>query len=381
MISVDKFSSLQLVNIAIGALVSALSMLVLEDGEIISSQTIISISQLSIVFLSILVSAASLEEKTSAGGREGLVALGVSVVVWLLLFAGSGEFKETFLVSLIFFVSLIIGEFSAYWRARIVNSEGSRFVLILINSFAAVVRLGTFILLLGILNALSALILSGAISNFSRSAVVFVVARRRESAQVTTGNEKPTEIHKSVSMLIKLGAFFDRNPSVLVIMAITSVEPWLGLSAERYSLSILIMTFSMAVSSVMWSRYENLQPGSYLQALKPLSSLFLPVLVILTVVVINMPERWVQAESLANLQGSPILLIIFPAAFGFTCGLNVFTYGSSLSLIKAVVIAVSFCLLGHFAFIVGCLLNILFFMIKITSYEDSTGQKEKLGVK
>jgi hypothetical protein len=362
---IDKFSLFQLVNVATGAIVALLTMFALKDDQIVTSQTIISISQISVFFLSVTVSTASLENGKMSSAKMAAFPAVLGILAWSTFFWFKSGIHEEFLISVLFFISLIIGECSSFSRARIVNTLGSRLPLVYINTFSAISRLVAFLLLITFLNALWAFLLSAAISNLVRSAALWLLALSYGSLRTGTINGSGNKEIKRISMVRKLGAFFDRNPSVIIVLVIANFSSLLGMAMDEYSLSILIMNFSITISGLMWIRHENIMPKDVWIAMHPLLTLLAFSLVALLPAIYFVPNKIVAADSLLNLRNFPILLILAPTVFGFSCGLNVFTYGSKASALKAALIGASFWAFGHYGFLISAFLNISFWAINL----------------
>ena len=76
-----------------------------------------------------------------------------------------------------------------------------------------------------------------------------------------------------------------------------------------------------------------------------------------------LPVNAVQADSLLYLQSSPVGLIALPAFLGFSFGLNVFSYGSSYSWLRTLILVAAFYFFGNYGFYIGPVLNLIFFYL------------------
>ncbi|MFG6547047.1 hypothetical protein ACGYLM_18470 [Sulfitobacter sp. 1A10445] len=351
---VDRLLSIQMVNVAAGAAAPILAILYLSDREILTSQAIISFAQIAVTLLAVTLSTASLEYQKSTLMRA-LVSGGLCCLIWAAGWNLNPTLDGYNLLATVFFASLMIGEFAALPRARIINSGSDRLPLVTSNSIATGTRLISFLVLISTTGALVAFVLSAALSNAVRASCLWLAAKGR---QPLAAPKPAPETATPVSFPRRVGAYLDRNPSILVVLVITSFTPLLGLPVQSYALAILIMNFSIAFSGVMWVRFEKANDLLNASAARALAGAFTLVLSAGLACIYLAPDSLVSADSLAALRSQPFTLIIAPILFGLSCGLNVFLYGSLVSLFRTPIIAGTFYIFGHWGFVIGIFLNL-----------------------
>ncbi|PLW68331.1 hypothetical protein C0039_13120 [Pseudohalioglobus lutimaris] len=352
-----------------GGLVSLVAMFFLSDSDIVTSQTLISLTLASFMLLALEVSTASIE---ASRARNGLSSkrLGIALIcigIWILAIISEESLDSILISSLLFGASVVVGDFSAVWRAVIVNSSAPRIRLIFINIAASLVRLVTFFFLFCLFNPLDAFIASAAISNFSRATLFYMYAKRiqKKSFLVKADGALYASDFGQPMFVQKVGAYFDRNPTIAIVLAITSSQPVFGLTATEYSLSILIMTFSANIAAYMWAKHENLGAENVVENLiQPVFLMFI-FAVLFTMFFTFMPAGLVEADSLANLKERPFSLVVLPVVLGFSFGLNVFSYGSEYSWIRTLMLFSAFYFFGNNGFSICIVLNVAFFFFSL----------------
>lgn len=367
-IMIDRLFVIQMTNVAAGAVVSLIAMIFLADTDILASQAIFSSAQISTTMLAITLATVSLESALRATQRNIIAALVGGGIIWLmLLMFSNSSLVNHFTIAVLFLFSLIIGELSAFPRAKIVNSEMSRLPLAVVNTLATAIRLASFFAFLAPLGALSSFVLSAVLSNVVRASTLSWVAKAciGQNTMCTVGRVKLPAT--SLSYLHRVGAYLDRNPTVLVVLSISHFQPLLGLAPSDYALSILIMSFSSAVAGMMWIKFENVKVSITFATLKPLYFAFILLSTTAFAFTYLLPQGLIKANSLANLQAQPVALVLLPILFGLSAGLNVFTYGSVLSLLKSLITAIAFLIVSQYGFFFGILINLGFFFIYIRS--------------
>lgn len=357
----DKFIITQLLNIFLGSLVGFICLFYFNDQEIIISQTIISISQFSIVFLAIYMSTASLEMLYDHKDKIYKHIL-ISILLFFLIIFFNHHILFYKFLNFLYFIALIISEYTHIYYAKIINNKNinHRYYLILNNLSSNIYRLILFLFFLLKFDPIIAFLFSSMISILIKSFLLVYLSIKTSSNQQTSLTND--SVKKFSNILVKLSAYLERNPTILVILAISYSLDFLDINLKNVGLAILIFNISCVVGSTMWIRYENLNNID----LKELNSylFFIIISIIGALIFINfIPENMFKAQSISLLKSNNILLVISPIICGISYGLGVFHYGSSLPLIKIFLNIIVFFFFGYFAFLFVALINILFFMI------------------
>ena len=356
----DKFIITQLLNIFLGSLVGFICLFYFNDQEIIISQTIIAISQFSIVFLAIYMSTASLEILYDHKDKIYKYIL-ISILLFFLIILFNHNILFYKFLNFLYVITLIVSEYAHIYYAKVINNKNinHRYYLVLNNLSSSIYRLILFLFFLLKFEPIIAFLFSSMISILIKSFVIIYLSKKASSNEQASPNKNSAK--KFSNILVKLSAYFERNPTILVIIAITYSFDFSGSNLKDVGLAILIFNISCVVGSTMWMRYENFN----IFDLKELSSylFFLVISIIGALIFINLiPENMFKAQSISLLKSNNILLVIAPIICGISYGLGVFSYGSGLPLIKIFLNILIFFFCGYLAFLIVSLVNILFFM-------------------
>ena len=357
----DKFIITQLLNIFLGSLVGFICLFYFNDQEIIISQTIIAISQFSIVFLAIYMSTASLEMLYDHKDKIYKYIL-ISILLFFLIILFNHHSLFYKFLNFLYVITLIVSEYTHIYYAKVINNKNinHRYYLILNNLSSNIFRLIIFLFFLLKFDPIIAFLFSSLISILIKSFVLIYLSNKTSSNEQTSPKIDSTK--KLSNILVKLSAYFERNPTILVILAISYSFDYLDINLKNVGLAILIFNISCVVGSTMWIRYENLN----IIDLKELCSylFFIIISIIGAFIFINfIPEEMFKAQSIKLLKSNNILLVFAPIICGISYGLGVFSYGSALPLIKIFLNLIVFFFFGYLAFLIVALINILFFII------------------
>jgi hypothetical protein len=355
----DRYTWTQSANVLLSVIVPLTAVGFLNDRGIIASQIITTAAQIAVVAMALQLSAVSLENDASFWPRRRRIAFAVSVMAWLVMVIIHPEIRQYSGLATAFFLSMMLGEMSAIWRSKVINSSRSRYALLLANLLASLSRLLCFFLLLHPLGAFESFIWSATFSNAVRLACVYIISRRVE---VRAANIRPGR-HAHVSFYVRLAAFFERNPATLVVLALTSLSPVWGTELHHYALALPLMNISVAIASVTWTRFENVSYAILSGAPQALAATAIGATLIAMATVQLLPVEFFHAESITNLKISPVTLVAGPVLFGFSTGLAVFTYGKVTALAKVILISGAFAIFGSAGFIIGIAINILYFFL------------------
>lgn len=354
----DRYTWTQSLNVLLSAVVPLTAMGFLDDHGIIANQIITTAAQIAVVAMAIQLSAVSLEDDSLFWHRARKAALAVCVVTWIFLVILHPEIRRYSGLATAFFLSMLLGEMSAIWRGKVINSKGSRYSLLLTNLFASISRLLCFFLLLQPLGALESFIWSATFSNLVRIAGIYLVSRKVEVNRVAGQSTS----HERVNFIVRLGAFFERSPTALVVVVLTSLSPLWGMELRNYALALPLMNISAAIASVSWTRFENVSEAVSSGAVQGLAFTAFVVMLLAVTVIMLMPTEIVQAESIINLKRSPVTLVAAPILFGFSTGLAVFTYGKFSAIFKVMLISAVFAAFGSSSFTICAFINIIYFV-------------------
>lgn len=369
----DHFLWTQLANVLLSIVVPMIAMVYLDDHGIVVSQVIASAGQIAVLAMAIQLSAASLENRDLIWIRARRTALVASVLTWVLIVYLHPEIRKYCGLATAFFLSMLLGEMSAIWRGIVVNGTESRYVLQLNNLVAAAARLLCFFLLLRSLGAFQSFVWSATISNLVRISGIYLAART-----VLSNPEGSQAIQRRrVDIFVRLAAFFERNPSSLVVLLLTSLSPVWGMSIRDYALALPLANISIAVASVMWTRFENVTSKSLLRPVTDLTVIASGAALLAVTAIAFIPAAHIGSASILNLKQSPIVLVVGPVLFGFSTGLSVFTYGKSTPLIKVAIIAGAFAFFGELGFMIGLIVNVLYFLWMLRTNLFACGSSEK----
>ena len=357
----DKFIITQLLNIFLGSLVGFICLFYFNDQEIIISQTILAISQFSIVFLAIYMSTASLEMLYDHKDKIYKYVL-ISILLFFLIILFNHHSLFYKFLNFLYVIALIVSEYTHIYYAKVINNKNinHRFYLILNNLNSNIFRLILFLFFLIKFEPIIAFLLSSMISILIKSFVLIYLSKKTSSNEQTS--PKNDSAKKFSNILVKFSAYFERNPTILVILAISYSFDYLDINLKNIGLAILIFNISCVVGSTMWIKYENLNSV----AIKELGSyLFFTIISIIgALIFINfIPENMFKAQSISLLKSNNILLVIAPITCGISYGLGVFSYGSALPVIKIFLNLIVFLFFGYLAFLIVTLVNVIFFMV------------------
>jgi hypothetical protein len=354
----DRYIWTQTANVFMSVLVPLVALSFLDDHGIITSQIITTAAQIAVFSMAIQLSAVSIEEHSPFWIAARKVALVGSGLTWILLAMWYPDIRQHAIMATAFFFSMLVGEMSSIWRSIVINASGSRYVLLLINFFATASRLLCFFILLRPLGAFESFIWSATLSNIVRTAGVYVASRKVENIQVSSQSID----RKRVNLVVRLGAFFERSPGTLVVVVLTSIAPFWGMTLKEYAVALPLMNISIAIASVTWTRFENVENVNLLLPIKFLTIFSFGAIFITLLAISLVPANLFNAESINNLKIYPITLVVGPIFFGFSTALAVFTYGHITSILKICVIAVIFIIFGSFGFMVGMAVNVGYFI-------------------
>jgi hypothetical protein len=328
---------------------------IFNDNDILLSQNVLSLCQLSFAPIAISLSSLTLQGKTWL--ESGLVILlaGCCALFVFGLFM-LGNLTDLILVSFIFALSILLGELSAIPRSFIFSSLQDRNDLIRYNLASSILRLGSFFVFLLFWPALHAFLLSGALSNFLRSFLTTALAYRigfRLEMKRTKNIKKP-----SFAILWNLANYMERNPSPFLVFTIITLCPLAGHDVSFFAMSILLLTISFAISSVSWTLFEiNKLLNSSMTLNFLLAVVSIPILGVVSLDFV--PAAAFEAESFKSLRDNPFLLAYGPVVFGLSNWISVFAYGSKLALVRVPIFCLLFILLGVYAFILCGVMNLL----------------------
>lgn len=373
--TIDLFILTQSANIVISFAAPIISIYFLNDADIVSSQTILSITQLSSLILSVYLSASSLETFTKQKIYSVMAYSTACSIIFSLCALLISHLRGHLIISSILFASTIAGEASAISRSKIINESNKRFSLVVINLIASIVRMLSFLIFLRLWEPLTSFILSAAFSNLGRVAgVCFVSARLPKFTMVMQDSQAPS---RNIDWLTRIGAFFDRNPSSLIVLVLSAGSPMFGLPVQTYALSLPLMNISASIASIAWTKYENLANRSDVNIIVRFGIIALCAAALAVLTSFIVPSDFVRSESFSNLKNSPLELLAAPVIFGFSTGLNVLTYGQRTSSAKALLVAILFWIFGGYGFIMGLFVNISFLLASI----PENRHKSLVGVK
>jgi hypothetical protein len=204
-------------------------------------------------------------------------------------------------------------------------------------------------------------------SNFVRIIATYIFSQDRylySNNPTDLGLKVTISAHSnSVGFFVRLISFLERNPSAVLLLALTNVSSVFGLQLKDYILAIPLMNISIAIAAFTWNQFENTPETPIVKTIFGLLAAALVTTLFAASFIFLAPPSFIHADSIEHLNSSPFLLIGGPIFFGFSTGLAVFTYGQITAFSKVFIITLNFLFLGSFGFYSGVVINCVYLLI------------------